>query len=99
MYRWACERTPLRGRRRCAVGGRPEEQHRWHADKEGKIAVSRTVIQEEIMTKSAFYKLCPLLMLIYIQCVLKICNEAVVEGMCSVVAKHAHGTRGLIFYM
>jgi hypothetical protein len=35
----------------------------------------------------------------YIHYVLKLCNEAVVEGMCSVVAKHAHGTRGLIFDM
>jgi hypothetical protein len=35
----------------------------------------------------------------YIHCVLKICYEAVVEGMCSVVAKHAPGTRGLIFDM
>jgi hypothetical protein len=32
----------------------PEEQHRWHADKEGKTAVSGTVIQGEIMTKSTF---------------------------------------------
>jgi hypothetical protein len=37
----------------------PEEQHRWHADKEGKTAVSGTIIQEEIKTKPAFYKLCP----------------------------------------
>jgi hypothetical protein len=49
------------------------------------------------MTKSTFYKLCPWLMLMYMHCVLKICNDAVVEGMCSVVAKHAFGTRGLIF--
>jgi hypothetical protein len=77
----------------------PEDQHRWHADKEGKTAVYETVIQEENMTKSTFYTLCSWFVLMYIHCVLKICNEAVVESMCSVVAKHALGTRGLIFDM
>jgi hypothetical protein len=39
-----------------------------------------------------------LLVYVYVlHCVLKICNEAIVEGMCRVVAKHAHGTWGLIF--
>jgi hypothetical protein len=59
----------------------PEEQHRWHADKEGKTAVCGTIIQEEIMTKSTFYKLCPWFMLMYIHCLLNICNEAAVEAM------------------
>jgi hypothetical protein len=76
-----------------------EGQHRWHADKEGKTTLFGTVIQEEIMTKSAFYKLCPWFMLMYIHCVLRICNEVVVKGMCSVVARHASGIRGLIVDM
>jgi hypothetical protein len=75
----------------------PEERHRWHADKEGKTAVLGTGIQDKILTKPAFYnKRSPWFMLMYIHCVLKICNEVVVEGMCSIVAKHAHKTRGLI---
>jgi hypothetical protein len=39
-------------------GENPEDQHRWHADKEGKTAVYGTVIQEDNMTKSTFYTLC-----------------------------------------
>mmetsp|Transcript_13174 Transcript_13174/g.34089 ORF Transcript_13174/g.34089 Transcript_13174/m.34089 type:complete len:222 (-) Transcript_13174:129-794(-) len=77
----------------------PQVKHRWHDDKDGLETVSGTVIQAEIMTDPAFYKLCPGFMYMYVHCVLKICNEAVVEGMCSVVAKHATGTRGLIFDM
>mmetsp|Transcript_15173 Transcript_15173/g.39051 ORF Transcript_15173/g.39051 Transcript_15173/m.39051 type:complete len:564 (+) Transcript_15173:268-1959(+) len=77
----------------------PQVKHRWHDDKDGLETVSGTVIQAEIMTVPAFYKLCPGFMYMYVHCVLKICNEAVVEGMCSVVAKHATGTRGLIFDM
>jgi hypothetical protein len=73
-----------------------EKQYRWHADKEGKTTVSGTVIQEGIMTKPASNKLCSWFILMYIHCVLKISNEVVAEGMCSVVAKRAPGTRGLI---
>jgi hypothetical protein len=76
-----------------------EEQHRWHADKEDNTAVSENVIQEEIMTTSASYKLCPWFMLMYNHSMLKICKEVVVEGMCSVVAKHAPRSRCLIFDM
>ena len=70
--------------------------HPWH-DKHGMVNVSGVVIQREVMTNKKFwYGVGPFLHM-YQMCVLKTSNEAVIEGMGSMVSKHATGSRGLEF--
>ena len=54
-------------------------------------------IQKVILTKKYFYEGLGDYIYMYQHCALKICNEAVVEGMCSVVSKHADGAMSLTF--
>ena len=55
---------------------------------------SGTVIQKDVLTQAALYEGCQPFLHMYQACALKINCEAVVEGMCSVVDKHAVGQRG-----
>jgi hypothetical protein len=76
----------------------PDSLHRWHEKVGAEIlTVSGTVIQEEVMTAKRMYQDCPDYIYMYQHCALKTMNEAVVEGMCSVVSRHATGVRGLSF--
>jgi hypothetical protein len=59
--------------------------------------VSGTVIQKCVLTEEKWYKGASPYLFIYVLVVLKIANEAVVEGMCGFVDKHAIGHRGLKF--
>ena len=75
--------------------------HKWFDESgEGPIVKSGTVIQEEVMTTHAFLQLnIDAYMYMYVHCALKVCNEAVVEGFCSTMGRHAMGVRGLCFDM
>ena len=68
--------------------------YKWH-DKNKKVRVSGTVIQQEIFTNPVIHGCCPNFLHLYQMCALKSMNEAVVEGMCKVVDTHAIGGRGL----
>ena len=46
-------------------------------------------------SQSKAYEVAPNAIHLYQMCALKIMNEAVIEGMCKTVAKHAGGKRGL----
>jgi hypothetical protein len=77
-------------------------RHRWYCRRDGdNIDTVRlgTEIQQEILTKSEWYDLAPAYLYLYQHMALKSFCEAVVEGMCSVVAKHATGVRSLCFDM
>jgi hypothetical protein len=72
--------------------------HPWHKGGElGEAASSGTVIQRDVLTKERFFRDSPSYLFMYHHAVLKISNEAVVEGMCSVVHRHASTARGLSF--
>ena len=71
----------------------PKSRHEFHND--DFSVVSGTVIQKVVHTRTKYSAdIAPFLHL-YQLCVLKIANEAVVEGMCSIVDRHAEGQRGL----
>ena len=63
-------------------------------DNKGSIA-SRTVIMKSLFTDSGLYTGLGGVLSVFDQCALKICNEAVVEGMGSIVNMHADRRRGL----
>jgi hypothetical protein len=71
--------------------------HRWHyIGEDGVLHVrSGTIIQKAIWTKPRFYSTSPDFLWVYNHCLLKTGNEAVVEGMCKVIGRHADSTRGL----
>eukprot|EP00951_Prasinocladus_malaysianus_P017610 scaffold139047_cov32-Prasinocladus_malaysianus.AAC.2 len=78
----------------------PSSLHPWHSRPidEGPIQPkSGALIQQQILTKSQFIDGCKNYLWVYEFMVLKIANEAVVEGMCSTIAKHASPERGLSF--
>ena len=77
----------LYGRIHATVISSIERQHNWER-------VSGTVIQRDILTQAALYEGCQPFLHMYQACALKINCEAVVEGMCSIVDKHAVGQRG-----
>jgi hypothetical protein len=70
--------------------------HEWD-DQGGTIHVFGTVIQKCVLTEEKRYKGAIPYLFIYMLAVLNIANEAVVEGMCGFVDKHAIGKRGLNF--
>jgi hypothetical protein len=73
-------------------------RHKWD-DVCGRISVSGVDIQRRVMTKRKWYDGASAFLFIYMMVVLRIANEAVVEGMCGCVDKHAIGQRGLRFEM
>jgi hypothetical protein len=75
-------------------GAEMGQYHRWH-DKQKKVNVSGTVIQEVVFRDKRWYDGCSNVLHLYQMCALKSMNEAVVEGMCKVVDEHAQGNRGL----
>lgn len=78
----------------------PASLHPWH-DRQvenGPISsLSGTVVGKTVLTDPRLHDCAPNFLWIYQWFVLKTANEAVVEGMCSVIAKHARPERGLAF--
>ena len=75
----------------------PQSCHPWWKDAAGMEAQSGVVIQKDLLTNVKYYDGVHDFLYMYVHCALKICNEVVVEGMCSVVAKHATSSRRLNF--
>ena len=73
-------------------------RHKWH-DNNCDVNVSGTKIQKDVLTAERFYIGAEAALHIYCMTILKTANEAVVEGMCGFVDKHAEGQRGLSFVM
>ena len=71
--------------------------HKWHyTTEDGVLHVhSRTVLQKNIWTNPFLYSTSPAFLWVYNHALLKIRNEAIVEGMCKVIGRHANSTRGL----
>jgi hypothetical protein len=81
-------------RARLVTGARGRFKAAWF-DSDGR-AHSGTVIMAYLYTEKELYEDCGDIMWLFEACVLKIRNEAVVEGMGSIVSKHADKRRGRI---
>jgi hypothetical protein len=73
--------------------------HRWHikGNDGSRQVCSGTVIQNDIWTRPSLNTTCPAFLWVYNHVLLKTGNEAVVEGMCKGVSKHADSIRGLSY--
>ena len=73
--------------------------YRWHIKGEdGSLEVrSGTSIQADIWTSPSLHATSPAFLWVYNHVLLKTANEAIVEGICKGVSKHADSIRGLSF--
>eukprot|EP00918_Siedleckia_nematoides_P105699 GHVU01230798.1.p1 GENE.GHVU01230798.1~~GHVU01230798.1.p1 ORF type:complete len:300 (+),score=42.69 GHVU01230798.1:461-1360(+) len=75
----------------------PEFKKKWFfLRRDGTIERSRpgAVIMKDLFTTPAFYQGIEDILYVFERCALKSCNEAVVEGVTSVVGRHAAADRG-----
>ena len=54
-----------------------------------------TVVMKDLLTKARFHSNAGDWLFLFTNCILKTVNEAVVEGMCKIVHKHANPERNL----
>ena len=74
--------------------------HPWHQrreDTQDRQVRSGTDIQRTLFNTPSLYEGCHDYLWVYQQVVLRICNESVVESMCSAIKRHAQPGRGLEF--
>ena len=71
--------------------------HEWnYKTSDGVLHVhSGTVLQKDIWTNPSLYSSIPAFLWVYNNALPKTGNEAIVEGMCTVIGRQAYSTRGL----